>query len=169
MQDRRVMLGELPSSMGARYELGRLSRALIDVETKEWGGRDDRSSPMEQSVEVASGPPQLVLTRNGLAMRLSRGTAPAHQHGTMCLPAEAGSGEWPLDPPLPASLLAVRNQCAAAGWAFASSTCARLSRVRIRISVAANPSAAITEPPRNAAWKPSVSACGTLVPPAAST
>jgi flavodoxin len=48
--------------------------------------------------------------------------------------------------------------CTGAPSAFAISRCARLSRVRIRISVATKPSDAMTAPPRNALWNPSVSA-----------
>jgi len=46
--------------------------------------------------------------------------------------------------------------------------CARLSRVRIRTSVRTSPSPAISAPPRNALWKPSVSALRTAAwsPPA---
>ena len=45
---------------------------------------------------------------------------------------------------------------------FDISTCARLSRVRIRTSVATKPSAAITAPPRNALWNPSASPFATV-------
>lgn len=54
--------------------------------------------------------------------------------------------------------------CAGAACALAISRWARLSRVRMRTSVATKPSAAIAAPPRNAVWNPSVSACGTLAP-----
>ena len=51
----------------------------------------------------------------------------------------------------------------------AASAWARLSRLRIRTRVSTSPSAAIAEPPRKAAWKPSVSAFGSAAgsPPAA--
>src|SRR5690348_16676991 len=55
---------------------------------------------------------------------------------------------------------------AAAAPAPASSTWARLSRVRMRIRVAARPRAAITAPPRNALWNPLVRAARRGVPPA---
>ena len=47
--------------------------------------------------------------------------------------------------------------------------CALLSRVRIRTSVATKPSRAITAPPRNALWNPSLSALGSVELPVAIT